>query len=132
MIFDPIANMISIIKNGYLANKDSVQFPYSSYKERIAKVLERENFLKKVEVKKDEKTGHQVISVNLVYHNKKPVLTEIKQVSKPSRKIYVPFSKVPKVLGGLGFSVISTPQGVFSTKEARKKHLGGEIICHIW
>lgn len=132
MIFDPVANMISIIKNGSLAGKISVEIPYSSHKEKIAKVLEREKFINGVEIKKDEKNAHQSLVIKLIYQNKKPVLTDIKQVSKPSRRVYVPYSKVPKVLGGLGFSVISTSSGVLSTREVRKKHLGGEIICHVW
>ena len=132
MVFDPIANMISVIKNGYLAKKSAVEIPYSSHKEKIARVLERESFVESVEVKKDTKTEHRFLLVKLSYKDKKPVLAEIKQVSKPSRRSYVPFSKVPKVLGGLGFSIISTSQGVFSTSEVRKRHLGGEVICHVW
>lgn len=132
MVFDPIANMISVIKNGYLAKKSAVEIPFSLHKEKIVKVLEKEGFIESVDIKKDPKTDHKFLLVKLSYKDKKPVLTEIKQVSKPSRRTYVPFSKVPKVLGGLGFSIISTSQGVFSTSEVRKRHLGGEIICHVW
>ncbi len=132
MIFDPIANMISTIKNGYLAHKVEVTVPHSRYKESIAKVLVDENFVADIATKTDTKSSKKVLILTLKYDNKKPALDDIKQVSKAGLKVYVPYSKIPKVLGGLGTSVISTPQGLMSAKKARKLHVGGEIICHVW
>lgn len=132
MIFDPIANMISALKNGYRANKDVVEVLHSKHKENILKVLVSEKMVEKIEIKSDKKTGMKNIAISLSYTDRKPAMSDIKQVSKPSRRVYVPCDKLPKVLGGLGFSVISTPSGVVSSKEAKKKHLGGEVICNVW
>ncbi|MBI3384922.1 30S ribosomal protein S8 [Candidatus Gottesmanbacteria bacterium] len=132
MRFDPVADMISTIKNGYLAKKPLVVVSYSSFKNDIAKVLLEEKYLKDVEKKADAKSHKLELILSLRYENKKSVLSDIKQVSKTSLKVYVSHHKLPKVLGGLGTSVISTPQGVMSTRKAKKMKLGGEVICHIW
>lgn len=132
MIFDPIADMISTIKNGYLSNKDEVRIPFSLYKQEIAKVLIEENYLLGMEVVQDEGKVKKKLILKLKYEDKKPVLTDIKQVSKTSLRVYVPYKHLPKVLGGLGFSVVSTPKGVVSTAKAKKLHLGGEVICNVW
>lgn len=132
MRFDPIADMISTIKNGYLAKRALVVVPYSSFKKDIAKVLLEEKYLGNVEKKRDSKSKKLDLVLSLRYENKKPVLSDIKQVSKTSLKVYVSHRKLPKILGGLGTSVISTPQGVMSTRKAKKMKSGGEVICHIW
>ncbi len=132
MRFDPIADMISTIKNGYLAKKPTVAVPYSSFKNDIAMVLLEEKYLKAVEKKNKLKSQKLDLILSLRYENKKSVLSDIKQVSKTSMKVYVSHHKLPKVLGGLGTSIISTPQGVMSSQKAKKLKLGGEVICHIW
>lgn len=132
MITDPVANMLSMIKNGYRAGKKDVAVPYSQYKENIAKVFMEENFLEEVKVNRNDKVSRAELILKLKYDNKVPSLTDLKQVSKPGLRIYVSSMRIPKVLGGLGVSILSTPQGVMSSKKARKLHVGGEIICNIW
>lgn len=132
MRIDPIADMISTIKNGYLAKKPLVEVPFSSFKNEIAKIFLEEKYLEKIEKKMDTKTRKLNLVLSLKYENKKSVLSDVKQVSKNSMKIYVSHRRLPKVLGGLGTSIISTPQGVMSAKKAKKLKLGGEVICNIW
>lgn len=132
MIFDPIANMISAIKNGYLSKRAEVIVPFSSYKQQIVKVLMEEKFLSGQEEKVDSKTKKKVLVLKLKYENKRPAISDIKQVSKAGLRVYVPYTKIPKVLGGLGISVLSTPTGVVSSRKAKKIHTGGEVICRIW
>lgn len=132
MITDPVANMLSMIKNAYRAGKKDVVVPFSQYKENIARVFLKENFLDEVRVIKSEKVSNTVLVLKLKYDNKVPVLTDLKQVSKPGLRIYASSGRIPKVLGGLGVSILSTPLGVISSKEARKRNVGGEIICKVW
>lgn len=132
MIFDPIANMISSVKNGYRAGRADVLIPYSSFKEDIAKVLVDENFLEAVTSETDKKTGHKNLVLKLKYNEKVPNLTDIKQISKTSLRVYSSSQRLKKVLGGLGISIISTPKGVMSDRKAKKQNLGGEIICQVW
>lgn len=123
---DPIADMIVIIKNGYLAKKAEVEMPYSKFKEEIAKVLEKEGYLGKS--KKDSNR----LFLELVYTDGKSKVNEIKRVSKSGLRIYVKSKKIQSVKGGRGSYIISTPQGVMSSVDAKKKNLGGEVICQVW
>ncbi len=132
MSIDPIANFISIIKNGYLAKKAEVKVPTSKFKENLAKVLVKEGFLENV---KTEKTKNQFVEnliLTLKYEGKKPVLTDIQRVSKPGLRVYLGKTKIPKILGGLGIIIISTPEGLMTGQEAKTKNLGGEAICKVW
>ncbi len=126
MVNDPISDLLTRIKNGYMAGKSEVVAPASKLKEKIAQVLVKEGYLSDMEI-----TG-QELKLKLKYDQKTPALTEVKRVSKPSLRIYVKKGELPKVLGGLGMAVMSTPSGVMTAKEARKKGLGGEVICEIW
>jgi small subunit ribosomal protein S8 len=123
---DPIANMLTIIKNGYLASKKEVSAPYSKIKEKIAKKIEDLGFLEGV--RREENT----LKMGLVYLDGEPVLRGIERVSKPSLRAYRQAQSIPKVLGGLGEVVLSTSKGVMTGAEAKKNRLGGEIILKIW
>ncbi len=131
MLFDTVADMLVIIKNGYMASKKEVKVPYSGFKHEIAKVLVKEGFLK--EIKEEAKDNNKKdLLLTLKYRKGKPVLTKIVRISKSSRRVYSQRKNLPRVLSGLGISIVSTPQGVFTAKEARKKGLGGELICKVW
>src|SRR4030042_2613408 len=112
---DPIADMLTVIRNGYMAQKQSVSVPYSKFKMEIAKLLETEKFLGKV-TKKDKN-----IDAELLYDNKKPKIVKIQRVSKLGLRIYSKSKNIKKIKGGRGLSVISTPKGLMSGKEARVK-----------
>lgn len=123
---DPIANMLIIIKNGYMAQKPEVLVPFSKFKLEIAKVLEKEGFISKVQ-EEDKK-----LKLALVYENKKPRLSEIKRVSKSGLRVYSSSKKLQQIKGGIGITIVSTSQGVMTGKEAKNKKLGGEVICLAW
>jgi len=131
MMTDPIADFLIQIKNSYMARKSSVSIPYSQIKENLASVLGKSGYIGKVEVKKEGKVK-RTLSIMLNYKNKKPVLSEIKIVSKSGKRVYVGKNMIPKVLGGLGKVMMSTSSGIMTGDDARKKGLGGEIICKIW
>ena len=123
---DPIADMITIIRNGYLAYKGDVLVPYSKFKEQIAHVLAKENFI--AGIKKDGEN----IKIDLLYEGGKPKIKEIKKVSKLGLRVYSKSKKLGEVKGGRGIYIVTTPKGVMSSKEAKTKKLGGEIICLVW
>lgn len=132
MSIDPIANFISIIKNGYLAKKAEVKVPTSKFKENLAKILVKEGYLGNVKTQKGENQFVENLILTLKYEDKKPVLTDIQRVSKPGLRVYLGKTKIPKVLGGLGMIIMSTPEGLMTGQEAKAKNLGGEAICKIW
>lgn len=123
---DPVADMIVIIKNGYLAKKEQVLVPYSKFKLEIAKAIEKETFIGSVNKDKNQ------IAIDLLYENGTPKITEIKKVSKLGRRFYTKSKHIKPIKGGRGSTIITTPKGVMSEKEAKKKNLGGEVICQIW
>jgi len=129
VISDPIADMLARIHNGYMAKKANVSLPWSKMKEALAKVLVANRYLGQVKV--TENDGKKTLELDLRYDQKKPAITEIKRISRPSVRVYVNKNELPRVLGGLGIAVISTPTGLLTDKEARKKGLGGEVICEI-
>ena len=131
MITDPIADMLTRIRNGLVARHDSVEVPYSKIKKSIADILVREGFLESVEL--IESGVQSVMKVNLKYGVKKErVITGIKRVSKPGLRVYASSEKLPKVLGGLGIAIVSTSKGVMTDKEARAQHVGGEVLAYVW
>jgi small subunit ribosomal protein S8 len=128
---DPIADMLTRIRNGTQARHDSVEMPSSSMKVAIARVLSDEGFIKGYQVLEDR--PFKVLRVDLQYTGKKePVLTGIKRISKPGLRVYTKASAIPRVYGGLGLAVVSTPKGVMSGQQARRLNVGGEVICHVW
>lgn len=123
---DPIADMIVTIKNGYLARKGEIVLPYSKFKQEIAKVLENSGY-----IGKSKKDGQQLV-IELAYIDGASKIHEIKKVSKTGLRIYVKSKNIALVKGGRGLYILSTPQGVLTSKEARKKNIGGEVICQVW
>lgn len=130
---DPIGDFCARIKNAYQVNKKAVSVPYSKIKEEIAKILVKAGYLDKVSVKPLARNKKlKTLEIALKYKKQEPVLTEIKRVSKPGVRIYLKKEKIKRVLGGLGLMILSTSQGLMTGKEARKKGLGGEVICKVW
>ena len=128
---DPIADMLTRIRNAVQARHDSVEMPSSNMKVAIAKVLKDEGFVKGYQVLEDR--PFKMLRVDLQYTGKRePVLTGIKRISKPGLRVYTKAGSIPRVYGGLGLAVVSTPKGVMSGQQARRLKLGGEVICHVW
>lgn len=125
---DPIADMLTRIRNGQNINLEAVTMPASTKKEAIAKVLQEEGYIGNYEVE-DLPGNKRSLSIQLRYFEGKPVIDEIKRVSKPGLRIYRKTDELPKVLGGLGVAIISTSEGVMSDRTARSKGFGGEVIC---
>jgi len=130
MFSDPIADMLTRIRNGYMAKKTVVAVPHSKMKEAIAAVMVNNNFLKAVETTEENKKKTLVLS--LLYLNGRPAVTNIKRISKAGRKVYQKKSNLPHVLSGLGKAIVSTSVGIMTAAEAKKKSVGGEVICEIW
>ena len=131
MITDPIADMLTRIRNGLVARHDSVEVPYSKIKKSIADILVKEGYIESVELV--ESGVQSVMKVNLKYGAKKErVITGIKRISKPGLRVYASSEKLPKVLGGLGIAIVSTSKGVMTDKEARAQHVGGEVLAYVW
>jgi len=128
---DNIANMLTIIRNGQAVKKETVLIPYSKLKMDIIKILEKEKFIKAAEAK--GKKNKKFIEAALSYDKEgDPVIRNIKRISKPSRRVYMPIKKIRPVQYGKGILVISTSKGIMADKEAKKEGVGGEIICEIW
>lgn len=128
---DPIADMLTRIRNANTVGHTSVEIPASKIKKAIAQILLDEGFIAGFEVISDNAQG--TIKVELKYGpNKERTIYGIKRVSKPGMRIYAKAERVPKVLGGLGIAILSTSKGVITDKEARKLNVGGEVICYVW
>jgi len=128
---DPIADMLTSIRNAQAARKETVSVPYSKIKMEIAKVLAKEKFIKEADHK--GKKVNKIIDIVLNYDSlNRPTITRLKRVSKPSRRIYSPYSKIKKIRQGFGSQILSTPKGILSGKEARREKIGGEVICEVY
>ena len=128
---DPIADMLTRIRNGAMAKKETVDIPASNVKVEIAKVLKAEGYISAYKLLKDDKQG--ILNVALKYdENKVSVVEGIKRVSKPGSRVYVKTDAVPKVINGYGIAIVSTSKGLMVDREARKSKLGGEILCNVW
>lgn len=127
---DPISDMLTRIRNASMAKKEEVVIPFSKVKFNLAKILEQEGFVEKVERNTDNK--FEIIKMCLKYDHKKPVIASLKRISKPGRKIYVKKDQLPIVLNDFGVAIVSTSRGMMTNKEARKRKLGGELICEIY
>jgi small subunit ribosomal protein S8 len=128
---DTISDMLTRIRNGLMAKKSDVTLPYSKFKFSLATVLSSEGWIKDVEVKEVE--GFKNLSLKLKYdQGGTPVITGIKRVSKPGQRIYSARTEIPKVMGGIGTTIVSTSKGLMTDKDARKNKIGGEIVCQIW
>ena len=128
---DPIADMLTRIRNANTVGHETVEIPASTMKKAIAEILKEEGYITDFEVIDDNKQG--IIKVTMKYGaNKERVISGIKKISKPGLKVYAKAGEVPKVLGGLGIAIVSTSKGIVSDKEARKLGVGGEVICYVW
>jgi small subunit ribosomal protein S8 len=129
---DPIADMLTRIRNANKARFKTVNVSVSQMNINIAKVLKNNGYINNYDKVKDEK-GQQMLEINLKYPDaKQTVITNIKRVSKPGRRVYVPSDSIPKVLNGLGISILSTSKGVVTDAEARELNVGGEVLCNVW
>jgi small subunit ribosomal protein S8 len=134
MMTDPIADMLTRIRNASMARHDRTEMPYSRLKEHVARVLKSEGFVDDVRVSEagDDK-GHKQLTVVLRYgRDKQSALDGVRRVSTPGRRVYVRFDRIPRVLSGMGVSILSTSHGVMTDKDARKQRVGGELICEVW
>lgn len=130
-ISDPIADMLTRIRNGVAARHDHVQMPASKLKIAIARILKEEGFIRDFEVPKDG--AQKTLKIHLSYTGKKqPMLTGLQRVSKPGLRVYVQKSEIPRVYGGLGIAILTTPQGVMTGQQAWRRRLGGELLCYVW
>ena len=128
---DPIADMLTRIRNGVSAKHETVHMPASRIKVAIAGVLKSEGFIRDFQV--DSESPHSMLKIDLSYTGQKEaVLSGIKRVSKPGLRVYVQKKEIPRVLGGLGVAILSTPEGVMTGQDARQKSVGGEILCYVW
>lgn len=128
---DPIADMLTRIRNANIVKHESLEIPASNIKKEIAEILKNEGFVKNVEYIEDDKQG--IIRVFLKYGAKEErVITGLKRISKPGLRVYAKREELPKVLNGLGVALISTSEGVLTDKEARKRNVGGEVLAYVW
>jgi len=129
---DPIADMLTRVRNANTARHDSVPIPASKMKIAIAKVLKEEGFINNYEVIKGN-TPQRMLNVRLKYTEKsQPVLSNLKRVSKPGLRVYCQRGEIPRVYGGLGIAIMSTPLGVLTGHQAWKNKVGGEVLCYVW
>jgi small subunit ribosomal protein S8 len=126
---DPIADMLTRIRNAGRALLPTVEMPHSRIKENLAQILKSEGYVAEVAV---EGKPFKKIKIQLKYQGKKSVIEGLRRISKPGLRHYVGATEIPRVLGGLGVAVLSTPEGVMTGTQARKKNLGGELLCYVW
>ncbi len=127
---DPIADMLTRIRNGYQARHEKVEMPWSRIKEEIARILQEEGYINGYKVHREG--AKAVLRVRLRYVDKGPVLRGIERVSKPGRRIYSGHRELPKVRNGFGIAIISTSKGLLTDEAARRERVGGEVLCAVW
>jgi small subunit ribosomal protein S8 len=130
---DPIADMLTRIRNANVAFHDDVGMPSSKVKEALARILEREGYITGFAVEDDSSRPGRRLKIHLKYTpDRRRTISGIRRVSKPGLRVYTKADKVPRVLGGLGVAVLSTSQGLMTDREARKRRVGGEVLCYVW
>jgi small subunit ribosomal protein S8 len=129
-VIDPIADMLTRIRNAIMANHDSVLVPSSKIKLSIVKILNEQGFIDRYEVLKGK--PQPMIKIYLRYTDDQPAILGLERVSKPSLRVYVEKHEIPRVYGGLGIAVLSTSKGIMTGQEAWRQRLGGEILCYVW
>lgn len=130
-VSDPIGDLITRIRNGQSARLKAISTPASKMRANLLEVLKREGYIREYTVTQNE-NGSADISIELKYSEGQPVIRDIKRVSKPGRRVYSPIKDVPRVYNGLGISILSTPRGILSDKEAKEANVGGEILCRVF
>tara|TARA_B100001059_G_scaffold211017_1_gene225054 strand:+ start:294 stop:692 length:399 start_codon:yes stop_codon:yes gene_type:complete len=128
---DTLGDMLTRIRNGQSANKSVVQAPASRFRANVLDVLKREGYIRNFS-QVEKRPGINEFKIELKYYEGKPVISEIKRVSTPGRRVYSSVSDLPKTYNGLGISILSTPRGVMSDNEARAAHVGGEVLCQVF
>jgi len=129
MFTDPISDMLTRIRNAAATRKSEVVMPYSKLKHNLANILHKEGYVAEVKVREG---ALKELEIKLKYDGSESVLTDLKRVSKPGQRIYVPMDRIPRANGGLGITILSTSKGLMTDREARKQKYGGEVICQIW
>jgi small subunit ribosomal protein S8 len=127
---DPIADMLTRIRNANIARAKSVEIPASNIKKELARILKAEGYVDDYEFVNDDKQG--MIRIKLKYNGKERVITGLKRISKPGLRVYATKDEIPRVLGGIGIAVISTSKGIMTDKNARQEGIGGEVLCYVW
>ncbi len=131
VLTDPIADMLTRIRNANMAEKKTVQMPHSKMKSELARLLKSEGFIKDYTM--ENKEGKSVLNLFLKYTvEREPIIQGLRRISKPSCRKYVASGEVPRVLGGIGVAILSTSSGVMTDNEARKQKVGGEVLCYVW
>jgi small subunit ribosomal protein S8 len=130
---DPLADMMTRIRNANTAMHDDVRMPASKLKESLADVLQKEGYINGFEVTDNANGPGQTLKIDMKYSPQRArVISGLKRISKPGLRVYTKSSEIPRVLGGLGVAVVSTSKGLMSDREARKRRMGGEILCYVW
>lgn len=130
MVTDPIADMLTRIRNAITIRAEKVDIPGSRMKLEVVKILKEEGYIRAYKILKDEKQG--ILRVALKYIDGNSVITGLKRVSKPGRRFYVGRKEVPKVMGGIGIAILTTSKGLLSDNVCRRENVGGEVICYVW
>jgi small subunit ribosomal protein S8 len=131
MMTDPIADMLTRIRNAGLARHDRTEVPASRLKEAVALILKSEGFI--ADVRPSEGEGPKKLTIVLKYgRDRQSAIDGVRRISRPGRRVYVPHDRIPRVLSGLGISILSTSRGLMSDREARRQRIGGELICEVW
>lgn len=128
---DPLSDMLTRIRNAGMVKFDSIEMPSSKFKVGVAEILKREGYISGYQVIDNDKQG--ILKIALKYDKRNDrIITGLRRVSKPSRRIYVKHDKIPKVMSGLGVAIVSTSKGILTDKEAREMKIGGELLCEVW
>jgi len=130
MLTDPIADMLTRIRNAVRIKADKVDIPASRMKLDIAKILKEEGFIRAYKILKYKKQG--ILRLNLKYVDNESIITNLKRISKPGRRVYVGSKDVPRVMSGVGIAIMTTSKGLMADESARRDNVGGEVLCHVW
>ncbi len=130
MTLDPIADLFTRIRNGYMAHLEQVEAPYSKMKESVLAVLLQANFIQDSKI--EDRKGRKMFVITLRYDGRRPAVTRIERASTPGRRQYIGAKDIPNVLGGMGIAILSTPSGIMTGKEAKQKGVGGEFLGRVW
>jgi small subunit ribosomal protein S8 len=132
-ITDPIADMLTRLRNANVARHETVRMPSSKLKEALAAILLKEGYIAAFRVVADDKRPGRVLEVTMKYTaDRATTISGLRRISKPGLRVYMRADRMPRVLGGLGVAVVSTSQGLMTDREARKRRVGGEVLCHVW
>lgn len=127
---DPIADMLTRVRNAINTGKEKVDIPSSAIKEEIARILKDEGYITNFRVLEDNRQG--VLRITLKYGESTPAIAHLERVSRPGRRVYVGSTDIPRVLGGMGIAILSTSRGLLTDRESRQKKVGGEVLCYVW